>query len=286
MSEPDNLVKSAPEKGVRGLIEVFVKAALNFLDDDGTLLAAAIAYYSMLSVVPLLLALASIASFFIDQQWAIEQATMLLDEYVPQGVGRIRDIVHQAIDQRESVGLISTITFFWSGSRVFSALTRALNSAFNVEDSYSFLRRTALELSMAVSIGLFFIVALVASVVLNLLIGVLNVLPNGQDEVSFLLSEGLSLSLLLVAFFLIYKVVPRHKVGQPAALVGALTATVLFTLGRPLFLRYVGQFANYNEIYGPLAIVIVLVFWAWISAVILLYGGEVAAQVEEMLRGR
>jgi len=283
LSEPGEVVRSIPEKGVRGLFKALIQAVMNFMEDDGTLWAAAVAYYSLLSAVPLVLALASIASFFIDRQWAVEQATALLGDYVPQGAGRIREIVLQAFAQRESVGLFSILAFFWSGSRVFGALTKALNNAFNVEDSYSFLRRTMLELTMAITIGLFFIAALVSNVVLNLLIGVFRFLPDGQEQASVIASEGASVLLLLVAFFLVYKVVPRRPVQRRAALAGSITATVLFALARPLFLRYVEQFANYSEIYGPLAIVIILVFWSWLSAVILLYGGEVTAQVEEML---
>lgn len=284
LSKPGELVRSIPEKGLQGLIKAHIQAVLNFIEDDGTLWAAAVAYYTLLSAVPLLLALASIASFFIDQQWAIEQATTLLGGFVPQGAGRIREIVLQAFAERESVGLLSILAFLWSGSRVFGALTRALNNAFNVEDSYSFLRRTVLELTMAITIGFFFIAALVSNLALSLLIGVLNFLPGSEEQTSIIASEGVSALLLLVAFFLVYKIVPRRPVRRRAALGGSITATVLVTLARPLFVRYVDQFANYSEIYGSLAIVIVLVFWSWLSAVILLYGGEVTAQFEEMLQ--
>lgn len=274
-------VASMPDRGMPGLVKAHVKAALSFLEDDGTLWAAAVAYYSLLSAVPLLLALATIASFFIDQEWAIEQATALLREFLPQGTQRISETVQTALDQRGSVGLLSFLAFFWSGSRVFGALTRALNNAFDVEDSYTFLRRVMLEFAMALTIGLFFIAALLSNVVLNVLIGLLRFLPDGAAEVGFLASEGASLLLLYVAFFLVYKIVPRRHVSRRAALAGGLTATVLFTVARPLFVGYVEQFANYSAIYGPLAIVIILVFWAWVSAVILLYGGEVTAQVQE-----
>lgn len=284
LSKPGELVRSIPEKGLQGLIKAHIQAVLNFIEDDGTLWAAAVAYYTLLSAVPLLLALASIASFFIDQQWAIEQATTLLGGFVPQGAGRIREIVLQAFAERESVGLLSILAFLWSGSRVFGALTRALNNAFNVEDSYSFLRRTVLELTMAITIGFFFIAALVSNLALSLLIGVLNFLPGSEEQTSVIASEGVSALLLLVAFFLVYKIVPRRPVRRRAALGGSITATVLVTMARPLFVRYVDQFANYSEIYGSLAIVIVLVFWSWLSAVILLYGGEVTAQFEEMLQ--
>ena len=284
LSEAGDMARSLPERGVAGLVKVHIRAALEFLDDDGTAWAAAVAYYSLLSAVPLLLALATIASFFIDQQWAIQQATTLLRDYLPDGTQRISETVQQALDQRESVGLVSFLALFWSGSRVFGALTRALNNAFNVEDSYSFLRRAMLEFTMAITIGLFFIAALVSNVVLNLLLGILHFLPDGAAEVTVLASEGVSLLLLYVAFFLVYKVVPRRDVSRRAALGGALTATVLFALARPLFLGYVEEFANYSAVYGPLAIVIILVFWAWLSAVILIYGGEVTAQIEEMVQ--
>ena len=117
---------------------------------------------------------------------------------------------------------------------------------------------------MTVTIGLFFIVALVTNVVLNLVIGIFAFLPDGQEQVGIVASEVASAGLLLMAFFLVYKLVPRRPVTRRAALVGAVTATMLFLLARPLFVGYVEQFAAYSEVYGPLAIVIILVFWAWL----------------------
>lgn len=60
-------------------------------------------------------------------------------------------------------------------------------------------------------------------------------------------------------------------------------ATLLFVLARPLFVSYLRRFANYNLIYGSLAIVIIMVFWAWIVALILLFGGETASHTQAMV---
>jgi membrane protein len=89
--------------------------------------------------------------------------------------------------------------------------------------------------------------------------------------------------LLLISLFLIYRYVPRRRVEWWAALVGAIMFTVLFLVAQPLFTSYIETFANYNLVYGPLAVVITLVLWTWITANLLILGGELVSHIQDML---
>jgi membrane protein len=232
----------------------------------------------LLSTIPLLLALAAIASFFVEPAQAVEQATTLLRDYLPRGAGEIESTVQQALDRAGSIGLISTLAFLWTGSRVFGVVTKALNIAYDVDDTYSFVKRTMVELAMLLTIGLFLVAALASRYILSTLLS-----QSGLPVSWTLVTDALSTGLLLIAFFLIYRFLPRRVVSWQAALAGSVTAIALFLLARPLFIRYVNQFASYRDIYGSLAIVVILVFWAWIVGVIMIFGGEVASHTEAML---
>ena len=92
-------------------------AARDFLKDNGPTWAAAIAYYSLLSIFPLLLAVGSIASLFIDPQWAVHEAIVRLGNFLPREPALIEKTVRNALDAGRGSGLLSILPLLWTGSR-------------------------------------------------------------------------------------------------------------------------------------------------------------------------
>jgi YihY family inner membrane protein len=207
----------------------------------------------------------------------------LLGEFVPRGEGRVVAIVKDAVDARGSVSLLSIGALLWSGSRVFGAATKALNIAYDTDETYGFFMRTGVEVVMMATIGVIFVLALASRSIINIFWNALAFLPRGRDLAFQVTEATLPALLLLAAFFLIYRFVPRGQQDWRAALLGAAVATFLFLLARPVFLGYVQSFGEYNLIYGSLAIVVILALWAWLAALIMLFGGELASHTQEML---
>jgi len=266
--------------GLRRLGRMLVRTGKDFGDDDGPQWAAAVAYYALLSLFPLLLAIASIAAYFVDPQWVTGEATRLLGDFLPTGEQEIEEIVQGAIEARQAAGIFSIASLLWSGTRIFGALAKAMNRAFDIEDGYGFLRRLVVEALMLLTIGVLFVLALGARLILGPLAQAIGFLPGDGGPLLAALPAVASGALLLLAYFLLYRFVPRRRPDWQAALAAAGVATVLVLLARPLFLYYVRRFGEYNVIYGSLAIVVILVFWAFIVAAITILGGEVASHVQ------
>lgn len=263
---------------------VLVQSARDLLVDNGPQWAAAIAYYSLLSVFPLLLVGAAVAAFFVEPQWVIERATRVLGAFIPSsGADQIRDVVTEAMAARGRIGILSFATLLWAGSRVFGVVTKALNIAYDADETYGFLKRTLVELTMVVTLGALFVLALASRLLLDLLGRSLRFLPIERGLLFQALEAVAPALLLLVTFLLTYRFVPRAQQDWRSALAGAGAATALVLAARPLFLRYVRDFAQYNLIYGSIAVVIILVLWAWVVALILLFGGELASHVQAMV---
>ncbi len=262
---------------------VLVHTVKHFIKDNGPQWAAAIAYYSLLSIFPLLLAGISVATYFVNQQWAIEQGSQLIRGLVPSGTQFIREIIENVIETRGQVGILSMLVLIWSGSRVFGVITKALNIAYHVSEPYGFFRRTLVELIMTFTIGVVFVLAMGSRLLVTFLQGLIEI-PFLEGQVFYqFLSYAIPAVLLLLSLFLTYQYVPRRRVAWWAALAGAALFTVLFLLAQPVFTSYVGTFANYSLIYGPLAILITLILWIWISANLLLLGGELASHIQDLL---
>jgi membrane protein len=251
--------------------------------DNGPQWAAAIAYHALLSVFPLMLAAVSIASYFVPPNEAISQLTHYLGEYLPRGQTQIRTTIQEVVASRGATSAISVLLLLWTGSHAFGVLAQALNIAYDVDDQYTFLQRFLLRIGMTVGVGLLFLLALGSSLILGALGGIVQAVPAGQGLLALLVDWAAPALLLLAAYFLVYQFVPYGRQDWRASLSGAVLASALFFVVRALFNSYVQQFGQYNLVYGSLAIVIVLMIWAWIMALITLLGGEFSSHIRMMI---
>lgn len=263
--------------------EVLIQSVKDFQRDNGPVWAAAISYYSLLSIFPLLLGVASLAAFFIDPNWAVDQVTGLLGEYLPRDEElEIAKLVKDVIAARGSASLLSIAALLWTSTQVFGAVTQALNIAYDADETYGLLKSMLVRVLMLVTIGTLFSFTFVLNVAVHWVWDALDFFPAVEALTLQIMAATIPALMLLASFFLIYRFVPRRRVSGRAALGGAGLATLLFLAARPLFLGYVEWFANYTLIYGSITILIVLILWAWVVAMILLLGGEVAAHIQAM----
>jgi membrane protein len=258
------------------------QSVLDMLTDSGPQWAASVAYYALLSAFPLLLLIVSVAAYFVDPQWAVDHLTSLLGDFAPKE-DQINSVVKEAIQARGQVSLIAFGSLLWTGTRVFDALTRALNVAFNVDETYGFVKRFFVDAVMLLTIGAVFMLGVSSGYLTQLLWEALQFLPSKQGAVYTIVSLFVQVALLLLAVLLLYRYVPRGNQTWKAAAIGAVTATALLSLGSPLFQYYANRFGNYQLIYGSLGVVIIVLLWVWIGALVILFGGEVASHVQAMV---
>jgi membrane protein len=249
--------------------------------DDAAVWAAAISYYALLSVFPLLLAGVSLAAHFVSPAEATSRLTDALGNFLPPGARQaIRDTLTAAVEQRATAGIVSLVAFLWSGSRVFGTLTKALNLFFGAEESYGFWKQRLAELIMLLSVGVLFLLALASGFVFGLLLDTFRVLRVPDVLGQLVLRVGVPGGLLLLSFYLLYRHVPRTRTDARSCFGGALVATLLVLAARPLFGEYVTRFARYSLVYGPPAVLVVLLVWVWLVAMFTLVGAELASQLQ------
>ncbi len=262
-------------------------AARSFFKDDNASWAAAIAYYSLLSLFPLLLAVGSVAAFFVDPQWAVKQATHYLGELLPRGPVAIDRIVMQTFATARGSGLFSILPLIWTGALVFGAVAKALNIIFDAGENFQFWKHLRVRFAMLLMLGVMFLVALGSPIVLQILRWSFGILPFGQEMLYHLVVNALPPVFVLVASSFTYRFVPEKRPHWPAALAGAILAALLFATAKPIFLGYLHWLGRYNVIYGSLGGIIVVVLWAWIVAMIGLFGAQVAAHTQAVfIEGR
>ena len=165
---------------------------------------------------------------------------------------------------------------------MFTAISLAINRAWDIHRYHRpFFIRKASELGMVFGIGILFLLSLVASAIISILRGVLN-LPAANLIIVNAGSRLVGFLLILVVFLLLYKLIPNTRTYWRYVWPGALLAAILFEIARTLFVFYIENFANYQLIYGSIASIIVLLVWIYYSAFIMILGAEFTFQYGRM----
>ena len=269
---------------VRLLGSAFIQALKDSFADNVTQWAAAIAYYSFLSLFPLLLAAVSLSAYFVSPDWAIGKAIVLLREFVPEGDAAVQRIIRDAVhDAHPYAGIVSLLLLLVLGSRAFGALSRALNIAYEGEQTDSLSRRIVIEIGMMTAVGVLFVCTLFSHYLLLFLSNAVRLLPGETGTTFTVITQLIRVLLILSAFYLIYRFVPRKRLNWKSIVLGAVVATSLLVAARPLFYGYVQNLASYNLMYGGIAIAVVLLVWGWVAAFITILSGEMASHFQTMV---
>ncbi len=247
-------------------------AASQAVKPESSIAAAAIAYFSLFSLFPLVLLSISIASFslgsLIDQQHAVIQRLEFVAPALGQLVGQNIDEIIRA---RGSVTIVALVSLIWSASTIFYTLTGTLHKIWDDKHSRPVWKRRGLAILFVLTfVGpILFLASFVSSMIANLLIWMpaLN-LPIG-DGVSFVVSILLDISL----FTLLYILLPHADATWREILPGAIGAGLLWELAKKIFLFFVATYISVsNLVYGSVAAIFAILIWAYLSGIIFLFG--------------
>jgi membrane protein len=264
------------------VVQLISRTAEGSGNHDAAQRAAGVAYYAILSIFPLLLGLIAVFGFFLPSVNLQDELLKFVGKNLP---GATTDILRQNIASivklRGAMGVLSIVVLFWGASAMFSAISLAINRAWDIRRYRPFFIRKASELGMALSTGILFLLSLGASAIILILRGVFD-LPVAKLIIVDVGSRLVAFLLILAVFLLLYKLIPNTRTYWRYVWPGALLAAILFEIARTLFVFYLENFANYQLIYGSIASIIVLLVWIYYSAFIMILGAEFTFQYGRM----
>jgi membrane protein len=262
---------------LQGLLRILAAAVSGLARAETADRAAAVAFYTIVSLFPLVLGSIAVAAHFVDPEQAVREVLRLVQGLLPQGAALFEGTIRGVIETRGSASTLSIAALLWSGTRVFSVLARALSHGATAASPPGRLRAVRAELARTLLFGSFAVGALGAGILLDLAAAAVPILSHSSIEGWLrLLLPGLGGFGMLA---LLYRYIPTRPNSWRASIGGAAMAGALLFAVRPAFVAYVQKFGQWNLVYGSLAVVIALLFWAWLVALIVLFGGEVAAQI-------
>jgi membrane protein len=261
---------------------VIIKEAGQGWDRDGvSSLAASLAYYTLLSLAPLVVIAIAIAGFFFGEDAARDRIAVELGHVVgSQAALAIQEVVKRA--QAPEAGIVSTVVgvvvLFVGASGVFGELQTSMDRVWNVKPKpgrgfLGMLKDRFLSFTMVLGVAFLLLVSTILTAALAAVGRYLgNALPGGE-ALWQLVNLVFSLATTALLFGLIFKIVPDIEIAWKDVWVGASVTSVLFTLGKFLIGFYLGK-ASVSSAYGAAGSLVVLVIWVYYSAQILLLGAE------------
>lgn len=253
-------------------------------EDNATRLAAALAYYTIFSIPPLLIIALAIAGQVFDreiaQQRLIGQIVGLVGsggESVGEGIEAILDNASRPEGSLIAI-IVGIVTLFFGASGVFGELHSALNTIWEIAPKpgrgiLGTFKDRFFSFTMVLGIGFLLLVSLVLTTVLSALGDFFTGLMPETVIVMQILNQAISFGLITILFGLIFKVIPDVKIAWRDVWIGAAATALLFTLGKFLIGLYLGNSAVAST-YGAAGSLIVILLWVYYSAQILFLGAE------------
>lgn len=248
-------------------------------EDKASRLAAALAYYTIFSIAPLIIIVIAVAGLVFGREAVQGQIQGQIQGLVgEQGAGLVQEMVKGASNQ--STGIIATVigvvTLLFGATGVFGQLQDALNTIWEVTPKpgrglLGIIRDRFLSFTMVLGVGFLLMVSLVLSAAL-----VAVTKFTGLDKIAYLgevLNFVISFGVITLLFAMIYKILPDVKIAWSDVWIGAAVTALLFTIGKFLIGLYLGHSAVASS-YGAAGALVVIVLWLYYSAQILFLGAE------------
>jgi membrane protein len=277
--------------GALGTVTTLAKETVTrWTEDKASALAAALAYYSLFSLAPLVLIAVAVAGFVFGQQAAQGQLYSQLSGLIGDaGAKALQGMVANMHEQQGGgATIVGIATLLFGATGVFVQLQDSMNTIWKARPPTTngiieFLRVRMLSFSMVLGIGFLLLVSLILSAVLAAVGDYLGMFLPGGAAVGHALNATVSLFVVTLLFAMIYKLLPDTPVAWRDVWVGALLTSFLFTIGKFAIGFYLGK-ASVASSYGAAGSVVILLVWVYYSALILYLGAEFT-HVYSMRRG-
>jgi membrane protein len=267
---------------LKTMVRLLKDTVKEWQEDKVSLWAAALAYYTMFSLAPLLLIAIAVAGAFFGEEAARGELVNQIQGLIGRdGAEAIQSMV-QNTQKSHSGGLIATLfgiaTLIFGASGVFGQLQDALNAIWEVKPKpglgwQSFVKSRFLSFAMVLVIGFLLLVSLVLSAILA---GISTFFSNQFADfaiVGQLLNFVISFGVITLLFASIYKFLPDVHLPWKDLWIGAAVTAILFTIGKHLIGLYLGS-SGVSSTYGAAGSIVVILIWIFYSAQILLFGAE------------
>ncbi len=250
------------------------------------LFAGGLAFSLFICIIPIVLLLLWGLGYLLDSAEVEYQITTFIDTLIPYEIyaSYAKEIIYsrmkEMIEYRSAAGIIGVIGVFLSASGFFSSTRTILNHVFEATEDHNFIFAKIKDFAIIILVVLLFFVS-------TFFLPIYEALRKASEnsvnlfffEVTVLnqiTSTLISFVVIFTLFFILYRVVPFKKLNAVSLLLGTLWASVLWEGAKQVFGFYIYNMASYGQIYGAYAVLVVIAFWVYYSAIVFIIGAEIS----------
>jgi membrane protein len=267
--------------GTRSFGRLLQLAAKEFVGDNGTKLSASLSYYTLFSLAPMLLIIIAIGSVLLGKEAAegylYRQFEGLLGHL---GAMQLQEMIRNVHISGDTpwVTAIGGVTFFLGATGVFIEIQDSINTIWSIKAKpknnwVHYLITRLISFSMVVGIGFLLMVSLGLSAMLDVLDDWIIANIGSIAWLAFIISNVITMSVVMLLFAVIFKVLPDAHLHWRDVLVGSFFTAVLFLIGKSLIGVYLSRSSTVSA-YGAAGAVVLIILWVYYSAIILYFGAE------------
>jgi membrane protein len=266
-----------------GWKDILLRVWKNIGEDRVMLVSAGVTFYCLLSIFPAIAALVAIYGFFSDPA-SISSQVDKLSGVMPGGA---LDVIRNQMNQVASQGpsklgvafIISFLVSLWSANAGIKSILDALNLVYDEPEKRGLIRLNLLSLAFTVAAILFILVAIACIAALPAVAS--SQLQGATAVIAQIVRWPILFIIIAVGLAFVYRYGPSRAEPQRRWITwGSAFASIAWIAVSIGFSWYAANFGSYNKTYGSLAAVVVLMFWLWLSAAIILIGAELDAEME------
>lgn len=276
------------EISLSGWYDIVLRIKEDLINNNVSIIAAGVAFYAFLSLFPALLAIVSLYGMIADptdvQQQFANYSGMLPTEaqlLISQQLQRITAHAASTMSAGVILGLLFTL---WSATQGTKASMIALNIVYKERENRGFIEFNKIALYITLGAIVLAVLSLFLIIALPALLYSMGLPAIVVTLISFLPWLILA-SCFVIGLAMLYRYAPCRKESQWSWVsVGSIAAAVLWIIASVLFSFYVANFANYNATYGSVGAIVILMLWFYLTALIILLGAELNAQMEHQTK--
>jgi membrane protein len=274
------------------------KSVDEFFEDSPFQLAAALSFYTVLSLSPLVLIVVAAAGLVWGEQPVRSELLNQIRELTGDaGAETVRTVLESTTISGQSIGsmILGIITLLFGATTVFAQLQSSLNQIWDVKTAvktvtrrgllWSLIRTRLLSLTLVLAVGFLLLVSLVVSAALAAFQAYLSRAFPGGGTLWQILNFLVSLLVISVLIAMVYRVLPDVRLDWPDVWVGAITTSLLFGVGKFLIGLYLGR-ASIGSSYGAAGSLVVFLVWVYYSSLIMFFGAEITFVYAQDRRNR
>jgi membrane protein len=255
-----------------------------FFAESGFFLAAGLAFFFLVCVVPLLLLAVSMLGFVLSSESAAQDVVSQLTRNFPVYRREITSTILRIVETRAVSGIAGTLTLIFFSTPLFGAARLVLHRMLGVRAGGGYVKNLLLDSGMV----LILTVLLFASTSVTWLFQWFQEFilrpRHVASEWAYAITLGFSVTLSTIMFYFGYHYVPRRRPRAWAAVIGGLLAALLWEVAKQLFRLYIRNVGVYDQIYGPLGVLVAFVMFVYYSAVVFVFGGAYVASLDSRRR--